>query len=154
MTRPKITDEERILSELKGNTMLVYWYLLKKGQRSSSGVREVQRALGFSSPSSASYQLEKLRELGLVSKDQSGDYQVNMIVKVGAISAFIFFGGHTFPKHLVYASVTSIMILLFVIFFPNVLSPIVAAALLPGILAAAIFWYETLKIWNNKPSRG
>ena len=52
---PKVADEDEILNKLTGNTLLVYWYLLKKG-RNSSGVREVQRALGFSSPSSASYQ--------------------------------------------------------------------------------------------------
>jgi len=149
---PKITDEERILSELRGNTLLVYWYLLKKGS-GSSGVREVQRALGFSSPSSASYQLEKLRELGLVSKDHTGDYQVTRFVKAGVISAFVFFGGHAFPKHLFYASATSIMILLFVTLFIHVLSPTVVAALLPGILAAVIFWYETIKVWRHRPSR-
>lgn len=152
MTPTNITDEERILSELTGNTLLVYWYLLKKG-RDSAGVREVQRALGFSSPSSASYQLEKLRELGLVSKDWSSDYQVSRVVKAGVISVFIFFGGYAFPKHLVYASVTSIMILLFITLFSHALSPIVVTGLLPGILAAAIFWYETLKVWRHRPSR-
>ena len=149
---PKITDEERILSELRGNTLLVYWYLLKKG-RGSSGVREVQRALGFSSPSSASYQLEKLRELGLASKDHSGDYQVSRFIKAGVISAFVFFGGHAFPKHLFYASATSLMILIFIILFIRSLSLIVTAALLPGILAAIIFWYETIKVWRHRPSR-
>jgi len=152
LTPPNITDEERILSEITGNTLLVYWYLLKKG-RDSCGVREVQRTLGFSSPSSASYQLEKLRQLGLVCKDQSGNYQVSKVVKIDLMSAFIFFGGHAFPKHLVYASATSIMILLFITFFSHALSPIVVIALVPATLAAAIFWYETLKIWRRNPSR-
>lgn len=151
MSPPEMTDEERMLSELKGNTLLVYWYLLKKG-RGSCGVREVQRVLGFSSPSSASYQLEKLRELGLVSKDQSGDYQVSRVVTAGVISAFIFFGGHAFPKYLIYASATSIMILLFITLFIHALSPMIVAALSPGTLAAAIFWYETLKVWRHRPS--
>ena len=152
MSPPKITDEERMLSELKGNTLLVYWYLLKKG-RDSCGVREVQRALGFSSPSSASYQLEKLRELGLVSKDQSGDYHVSRVVKVDVVSAFIFIGEHAFPKYLVYASIMSLMILLFITLFVHNLSLITVAALLPGTLAAIIFWYETLKVWRHRPSR-
>lgn len=151
LTPSTITDEEKILSELKGSTLLVYWYLLKKG-RDSFGVREVQRALGFSSPSSASYQLEKLRKLGLVSKNQSGDYQVSRVLKVGVISAFKFFGGYAFPKHLAYASLTSLMILLFIALFIHALSLIVVTALLPGILAAAIFWYETLKVWRHKPA--
>lgn len=148
----KITVEERILSELRGNTLLVYWYLLKKG-RGSSGVREVQRALGFSSPSSACYQLEKLRELGLVSKDHSGDYQVSRVIKAGVINAFIFFSGYAFPKHLLYACATSLMILLFTTLFSYALSPTMVVALSPGILAAIIFWYETLKVWRHRPSR-
>jgi len=152
LTPPNITDEERVLSEVTGNTLLVYWYLLKKG-RDSCGLREVQRTLSFSSPSSASYQLEKLRQLGLVCKDQSGNYQVSKVVKIDLMSAFIFFGGHAVPKHLVYASATSIMILLFITFFNYALSPIVVTALMPATLAAAIFWYETLKVWRHRPSR-
>lgn len=151
MTPLDITDEERILSEITGNTLLVYWYLLKK-RRDSCGVREVQRILGFSSPSSASYQLEKLRQLGLVSKDQSGNYQVSKVVKTELITAFIFVDGHAFPKHLVYASATSILILLFITFFSHALSPTVVIALMPATLAAAIFWYETFKVWRHKPS--
>lgn len=147
----KITDEERVLSELKGKTLLVYWYLLKKG-RGSCGVREVQKALGFSSPSSAFYQLEKLRQLGLVVKNRSGNYQVSRVVKTDVMSAFIFFGGCAFPKYLFYALATSLMILLFIGLFSHVLSLIMVAALLPGALAAAIFWYETLKVWHLRPS--
>jgi len=152
LTPPDISDQERILSEVTGNTLLVYWYLLKKG-RGSCGVREVQRTLGFSSPSSASYQLEKLRQLGLVCKDQSGNYQVSKVVKIDLMSAFIFFSGHALPKHLVYASATSIMILLFITFFSHSLSPVVVTALMPATMAAAIFWYETLKVWRHRPSR-
>jgi predicted DNA-binding transcriptional regulator len=41
-------------SELKGKTLLVYWHLLKSPGL-KVGVREVQRKLGFSSPSVAVY---------------------------------------------------------------------------------------------------
>jgi len=152
LSRPEITEEERMSSELKGNTLLVYWYLLKKG-RGSCGVREVQKVLGFSSPSSASYHLEKLRGLGVVSKDRSGDYQVSRVVKADVIGAFIFFGGYAFPKYLIYASATSIMVLLFPALFSHALSPMMMATLFPGALASAIFWYETLKVWRHKPPR-
>jgi DNA-binding transcriptional ArsR family regulator len=151
LSSSEISDEERILSELKGNTLLVYWYLLKK-RHSSAGVREVQRVLGFSSPSSANYQLEKLRKLGLVSKDQAGNYQVCQVVKTGVISTFIFLGGHAFPKYLIYALTTSMMILVFIALSLSSFSLITVAALLPGTLATIIFWYETLKVWRNRPS--
>ncbi|NIM45531.1 MAG: hypothetical protein GTN80_07805, partial [Nitrososphaeria archaeon] len=52
-------DIGKFESELKGKTLLVYWYLIKE-RGDSVGVREIQRALKFSSPSVASYHLEKL----------------------------------------------------------------------------------------------
>lgn len=143
-------DERRILRELRGNTLLVYWYLLRKG-KGSAGVREVQRALDFSSPSSASYHLEKLQGLGLVSKDPGGDYKVSRVVKIGVMTAFLFIGRFVIPKHLLYASATTLMILLFIVLFIDALSLTIVAALLPGIVAAGIFWYETLRIWRYRP---
>ena len=44
------SDEEIIESELKGKTLLVYMHILKN-PGDPVGVREVQRELGFSSPS-------------------------------------------------------------------------------------------------------
>jgi len=147
----EFTGDERTSSELVGSTLLVYWYMLKKRDE-AVGAREVQRAMGFSSPSSASYQLEKLRELGLIVKDRSGDYRVERFVKTGILSAFIFIGSFTFPKHVLYATFTTIMILLFVALLIPSFSPISLAALLPGILADAIFWYEALQVWRHRPS--
>ncbi len=144
-------DERKVITELRGNTLLVYWYLLRKRQN-PAGVREVQRALGFSSSSTASYHLEKLTELGLVAKDSFGNYKVSRVVKVGVTSAFLFVGGFAFPKHLLYALTTSLLILLFILFFISILSPMVMLALLPGMMAAGIFWYETVKVWRHRPS--
>jgi hypothetical protein len=58
-------DKKYVVSNLKGNTLRVYWVLL---QSSGSSIRpwEVQRKLGFSSPPLAVYHLDKLVELGLV----------------------------------------------------------------------------------------
>lgn len=139
-----------MLSELTGNTLYVYWYLFKKKQN-PTGVREVQRALGFSSSSSADYHLQKLMEMGLIDKDTFGNYRIKKAVKVGVMNSFLFVGGLAFPKHLLYSISTSAMIVLFLLLFVEVLSPIVFAALSPGILAAAIFWYETLIVWKRMP---
>ncbi|TLX99316.1 MAG: hypothetical protein E6K95_09775 [Thaumarchaeota archaeon] len=57
-------------AQLKGNTLRVYVYALKKRK---VGVREVQRALRLSNPSLAQYHLNKLRELGLL-REEGGDY--------------------------------------------------------------------------------
>lgn len=145
-------DERKVLSELTGNTLHVYWYLFKKKQ-DPTGVREVQRALGFSSSSSADYHLQKLMEMGLIDKDTFGNYRIKKAVKAGFMNSFLFVGGLAFPKHLLYSISTSAMIVVFLLLFAEVLSPIVFAALSPGILAAAIFWYETLIVWKRMPLR-
>ena len=68
-----MVEEEKIESELKGNTLRIYWPLLRYSA-GTVGVREVQRSLGFSSPALASYHLENLVELELVEKSR-GNYR-------------------------------------------------------------------------------
>jgi len=145
-------DEKKLLTELTGNTLIVYWYLFKK-KHNPSGVREVQRAMGFSSSSSAEYHLQKLTDLGLIHKDQFGNYKLKKNVKVGVMKSFLFVGGTAFPKHLIYSIATSMIILAFTMLFYQALSPITYAALSPGILAMAIFWYETVVVWRSIPSK-
>ena len=62
---------------LKGTTLKVYKFVFK----SAKPVRtyEVQRGLGFSSPSVAQYHLSKLREAGLVDESEEG-YSVNRVI--------------------------------------------------------------------------
>jgi len=55
-------DETKLEYALRGKAWKVYWFLLKTGK--SMSVREVQRALHFSSPSVANHHLEQLRGLG------------------------------------------------------------------------------------------
>ncbi len=149
---PKKLSDAKLVSELRGNTLSVYWYFLTR-RRNPTGVRQVQRAFHFSSSSTADYHLRKLTDLGLIDKDSFGSYKVKRVVKVGIISAFWFVGRFVFPKHLIYSILTSAMILLFLLSLAEMLSLIVFVALLPGILATIIFWYETLTVWRRKPSR-
>lgn len=65
-------NSSRIEAELKGKTLLIYWHFLRQGD-AYIGVREVQRALNFSSSSVASHHLEKLRRLGLLEKNNLGE---------------------------------------------------------------------------------
>src|SRR5438093_13735352 len=72
-------------AQLKGNTLRVYVYALKKRK---VGVREVQRALRLSNPSLAQYHLNKLRELGLL-RAEGGDYEFASEVKVDVRRDFL-----------------------------------------------------------------
>ena len=62
---------------LVGKTLRVYKYAIK--QDKPIGVREVQRALKFKSPTSASYHLVKLEEAGLLKQTADG-YVVEKMV--------------------------------------------------------------------------
>lgn len=150
--RVVLTAKERdIITGLTGTTALVYWYLLKKGNN-STGVREIMRKLKFSSPSSATYHLEKLMNLGLIDKNNMGSYYVVKRVEIGLFKAFIIIRGHAIPKQFFYAIATSFYISVFLFFFSHLMNLATAIALLPGIVGCVIFWYETIMLWKRMPS--
>jgi hypothetical protein len=141
-------DQHEIESQLKGNTLRVYWYLLRS-TGGSVGIREVQRALGFSSPTLAQYHLEKLKELGLVKKE-STEYQIASDVKVGVLRQFLRFGSVIVPRFVLYAVLFSALLG----FLPLVVYEMNLVAALAYVLAGsgtAIFWYETMKAMRERP---
>lgn len=143
-------DDANIESELKGKTLLVYMHILKGGQE-TVGVREVQRALGFSSPSVAAYHLQKLQDLGLV-ENAYGDYRLIKEIKVGVLRSFVSVGGVMLPRFLFYAVLVTSMLVTFLATFPFVLTREYITTLVMGLVPAAVFWYETVKIWREKPN--
>ena len=137
-------DDEKVAGELKGNTLRVYWALLNS-RGGVSGVRELQRQLGFSSPALAAYHLNKLEELELVVRER-GDYRLVREVKVGVLKQFIKLGTFLLPRYVLYA----IMFTLLLLFFLTQLKELnfySVFALMLGILGTAILWYETLRVW-------
>ncbi len=89
-------DEQELVSKmLKGQTMRVYSLLLTNERL---GVREVQRILGFSSPSLALHHLTKLCDMDLVDKNERGEYFATEIVKVGSLSLFVRIGKVLLPR--------------------------------------------------------
>jgi predicted DNA-binding transcriptional regulator len=99
---PHEFDQAALESALKGKTLLVYWYLVQQPTH-SVGVREVQRALHFSSPSIAVHHLEKLQNLGLVDKKGTGEYVLEAEVKVGILRFFTRVGRFLVPRYLFYS---------------------------------------------------
>ena len=101
---------------LTGKTLQLYLYMVRHPK--SHGIRELQRALGFSSPSLVVYHLNKLRDLGLVDIDETGNYVVIEKVKTGVLSLFIYLGNVIVPRHVFYASFFTSVLLLFLILKP------------------------------------
>ena len=148
-------DLSVIESQLKGKTLQIYWYLLKDPS-TSVGVREVQRALGFSSPSVAAHHLDKLLSLGLVEKTSRGEYLLNQEVKVGLLKFFSRMGKFLVPRHLFYAIWLSTMFVIYIIVYNVILyqpsgSIHNIAAILFGVVANIVLWLETVRLWREKP---
>jgi DNA-binding transcriptional ArsR family regulator len=143
------TDEAIIESELKGKTLIVYMYIIRVNQP-SVGVREVQRALGFSSPSVSAYHLNKLKDLGLVESIR-GDYSLIRMVKVGVLKQFVTFGGIMLPRYLFYAVLMTTMLVTYVLQFPMEPTRQNITTLIMGAVPAIILWYETARIWRDRP---
>ena len=144
-------DEEKVVSELKGNTLRVYWVLLS-AEEGVVGVREVQRKLGFSSPTLAAYHLNKLVELGLVKKVR-GDYHLVREVRVGVLREFIRIGAYLLPRHVLYATMftTLLAYYLYRLLQLGEINFHSLFALTFGLLATGILWYETFRLWRRRP---
>jgi hypothetical protein len=142
-------DDEVIEAELKGKTLLVYMYMLRIDQP-VVGVREVQRALGFSSPSVSSYHLNKLQDLGLVESER-GDYTLVREVKIGVLKQFVTLGGIMLPRYLFYAVLITTMLITYLIQFPIYPTRQNITTILLGLIPSLILWFETIRIWREKP---
>lgn len=160
--KPNQSLSEAVLaSEIKGNTLKVYWYLVRV-PHSEVGVREVQRALNFSSPSVALHHLRKLGEYGLVEQKNTGEYVLVQEVKIGWLKLFARIGRFLLPKYLFYSIFLSTMLALYVFFYlPSIVTVstlgmygftlMYVTSLTIIVIACGIMWVETIKIWRERP---
>jgi DNA-binding transcriptional ArsR family regulator len=138
-------------SELRGPTLRVYWHILSTKKKEGIGVRSVQRALGMSSPSVALHHLEKLRTLGLLEKQSSGEYHLVSTVKVGVLQNYVGLFGYMLPRFLFYSTLFTTMLVLYPLLYPFDLSTHNVMALIFGGTAAGVCWIETYRVWKRKP---
>jgi len=140
-----------IESQLKGKTLLVYWLMLRS-QDSPVGVREIQRTLGFSSPSVAAHHLDKLLSLGLVEKNLRGEYFLVREVKVGVLRFFTRLGRFMVPRYLFYSVWFSTMLVVYLVLYGHSGSIHNIVAVIFGASACVILWFETVRLWREKPA--
>ncbi len=133
------------VTTLGGTALRVYLYLVI--HRRPVGVREVQRALGFRSPSTARHHLERLVELGLVEKTSEG-----YIAKSSGVLGLLYFVtyGRFIPRLLVVtaflaASFTTYLIL------PNTdpAAALVMAIVLVFLARETIHFYKYAKLLES-----
>jgi DNA-binding transcriptional ArsR family regulator len=84
--------------ELEGNTLNVYAYIVHKGK--PVGTRDVTRGANLSSPSVAHRHLQKLEDLGLIERNQYGDY---VLKEKTSVSGHIWVGKNLVPRLMFYS---------------------------------------------------
>lgn len=131
---------------LRGKTLGVYLYLLKNGR--AAGVREIQKGLGFSSPSVAFHHLDKLVGLGVVEKDQYDRYVLARKVDTGILHSFISVAGLTLPRLGFYAAFFTTIAGAYLLLDRGGLD---LYALIGTLGGASVFWYEAWRVWRRKP---
>ena len=139
-------DPADIDSTLKGRTLKTYLFMIKNSK--PIGVRELQRNLGLSSPSVAYHHLEKLERMGLVEKNQYGEYVVLTNVDVSVLQAFSHIGSLLIPRFTFYAMLFTTLLVGYLLLYgtnSNIF------AIVFGILASAFAWYETVRTWKKRP---
>lgn len=135
-------------SQIHGTTLRVYWFLFRNGK--PVGVRETQRALSLSSASVALYHLEKLRENGIIEKDNMGQYFLKENVQVGSLRMFLRIGHIIFPRYLFYAVLLTTAVAVYGVLGLVYEGRVEISAITFGVVGAVISWYECLRMWREQ----
>jgi DNA-binding transcriptional ArsR family regulator len=141
-------------ADLKGTTLRVYMQILRnKKTNEPIGVREIQRAMNFSSPTLARYHLGKLQELGLMKQNEDGSYALIKEVRVDILEPFIKLGAHIIPRLVAYAVMVSILLAyLLAVAIPSGNAALIQfSSIATGGVAAISLWYETVRSWKSAP---
>jgi len=137
--------------ELTATLFHTYVFLVKVGR--PVGPRDLMRGANLSSPSVAYRNLQKLTDMGLVVKDDYGNYLVKKKVH---IKGYIWVGKTLLPSFAVFGFVfLGILLFEIGILIPHLIrgAPIEEATWLltiVTIIAAALFLFEALR-FRNKP---
>jgi hypothetical protein len=86
-----------------------------------------------------------------VTKKATGDYVLTEEVKVGLLRFFTRIGRFLVPRYLFYSVWLSTMLVTYVFLYGLTGSVHNFFALTFGLLGCAVLWFETFKLWREKP---
>jgi len=148
--RLSVGNEAEFEYALRGKDWNVYWLLLKIGRPLS--IREVQRALHFSSPSVAQHHLEQLRQIGLVQREEiGGQYSLVSEVKIGVLRHFVKLGKLLFPRYFFYAVFSTTFYIAYLLVLMQGFTRENLFIMLFGACVSVVFWYEAIRVWLLRP---
>ena len=130
---------------IRGNTMKVYLFLVKTGP---SDLREIQRGVGLSTPSLASYHLGKLVEYGYVKQDEKGRYLSTSGSTAQILEGYSKVGTSVVPQLFFFAVLFTALGGFFS--YETLFGNGYAAYLVAIVLAmVATIWFETFRLWRR-----
>ncbi|MGY5880653.1 MAG: winged helix-turn-helix domain-containing protein [Candidatus Thorarchaeota archaeon] len=144
-----VTGTPSDADDLHGNTLTVYWFMIRVNQPHSA--REIQRRIGLSSNSLVLHHLKKLIDLGLVDTDEFGSYIIVRRMHTGLLELFVGSGLFFFPRHMIYAAICTGFLIPYLMFLTEILNPAGFILLIGHILVTLVFWIETIRIWKLQP---
>lgn len=131
--------------EIRGNTLRVYLHLVKNGP---CELREVQRGIGLSTPSLASYHLARLISSGYAKQDELGRYVATSEPPTQILEGYSKIGTAIVPQLFFF---TVLFTILTAFFSYEVLFSIGYAPYLIAVSMAMVgaLWYETYRLWRK-----
>jgi DNA-binding transcriptional ArsR family regulator len=136
-------DESQM--DIRGNTLRVYVYVLRHGP---SELREVQRGLGFSTPSLASYHLSRLLKAGYVTQTEDGKYSAVKDATPELLEGYTKVGVALVPQLFFFSVLFSILVAYFsfkALELPQYTPFLIATS----VALVALLWFETLRVWRK-----
>jgi len=131
--------------EITGNALRTYLYLVTHGP---SELRDVQRGVGLSTPSLASYHLSRLVDAGYVVQDEEGRYVASKEASTEILEGYVRVGTALVPQFLFFAILFTILIVFFsmeALFSSGFTIYLVVASL----VVVALLWYESFRLWRR-----
>jgi hypothetical protein len=125
--------------------MSVYLYLLKHG---ASALRDIQRGVGLSSASLASYHLRRLSEAGYAGQDEFGKYFAVKASSDKVLEGYSRVGPAVVPQLFFFSLLFTILVVFFSgeVLFSSGFAPFLVAVSVGMIV---VFWFETVRLWRR-----
>jgi hypothetical protein len=133
---------------VRGNTLRVYLYILQHGP---CELKDIQRELGFSTASLASYHLRRLIDVGYAAQDSYGRYLASKDASGEILEGYVKVGTVVVPQLLFASVLFTLLIGYFSVMAYRSASymPLLAAS---SVALVAMLWYETARVWRRLAS--
>ncbi len=131
--------------EIKGNTLRVYLHLLRHGP---SELRDVQREIGLSTPSLASYHLGKLVDAGYATQDELGRYVVTGEASREILAGYSNIGVAIVPQLFFFALLFTILTAFFS-YEALIFSHFVIFLVAISVGMVVVLWLQTVRLWRK-----